>query len=377
MPDDSTYREDAPTPDPYKGFSEGVDRHRRAIEATRRAAEYDRAARRKVQADQEAEADRIAKQRQTERNAAFQDQAKEEGFDDYTYSDAGGDTQSALTEEQTQALRRQNQEDLAREAAKSAASLRKTDLSREHGKVKSGLLSKDKYEKKLAAIEAAKMQLSFNEEERNNNKIGSGEYQSEFNKWTQELSTLRGEVEADDTARAKAEELQKQIYAQEDIVSGRPDDLPTAIPDDPQERIDYIDSYNARVKRANAASKNLSINAAEQYEAHTKRVDQLKQSFDEWQSQGVTPEEFNEAQNVLRGEFAKSQAQYLQNRFDYDQGVKRLEDEQEDLEMLRPYVMDVIQAQKAFGIKTAKEAKEKLDQDRAEIKAPLEATAMT
>ncbi|MDB4792342.1 hypothetical protein OAG69_00240 [bacterium] len=371
MPDDSTYREDAPTPDPYKGFSEGVDRHRRAIEATRRAAEYDRAARRKVQADQEAEAERIAKQRQTERNSAFQDQAKEEGFGDYTYSDAGGDTQSALTEEQTQALRRENQEEIAREAAKSAAGFRKTDLTREHGRVKSGLLTKDKYEKKLGAIEAAEQNLSFLESERNNNLISSDEYQVESNRVTQELSTLRGEVEADDTARAKAEELQKQIYAQEDIVSGRPD-LPTAIPDDPQERINYIDAYNARAKRANAASKNLSLNVAEQYEAHTKRVDQLKQSFDEWQSQGVTPEEFNEAQNVLRGEFAKSQAQYLQNRFDYDQSIKKLEDEQEDLEMLRPYVMDVIQAQNAFGIKTAKEAKEKLDRERAEIKKPLE-----
>ena len=374
MPDDSTYREDAPTPDPYKGFSEGVDRHRRAIEATRREAEYDRAARRKVQEDQKAEADRIAKQRQTERNAAFQDQAKEEGFGDYTYSDAGGDTQSALTEEQTQALRRENQEEIAREAAKSAAAFRKTDLTREHGRVKSGLLTKDKYEKKLGAIEAAEQKLSFLEDERNNNLISSDEYQSESNTVTQELSTLRGEVEADDTARAKSEELQKEIYAQEDIVSGRPD-LPTAIPDDPQERIDYIDSYNARLKRANAASKNLSLNAKEQYEAHNKRIDQLKLSFNEWQSQGVTPDEFNKAQKTLRAEFAKSQAQYLQNRFDYDQGIKRLEDDQEDLELLRPYVMDVIQAQKAFGIKAEKEAKEKLDRERAEIKKPLEDTA--
>ena len=376
MPDDP-YK-DAPVQNPYSGssrFSSGVARQQRVIENAYYERRRQREAQERENQRQQEEADRLARSRIDERNKAFKEQAKEEGFEDFVYEDEEGALRSALTDEQTEQLRRQNQENLQEKAEQEAARFRARDIERRMGGLKKNVLTDYQREKREEELAKKQQALQMWQTDIEEGRVDSKDAQQDIDLINNEISTLNKEIADDDAVRLQLEELQEQKWAEEDLRDGRPEGLPRSIPTDPEERKDFIEGYNARATRLNTYQQRLSEHAAASAEKYRQRTDEVRERYKEWVAQGVSPSQQQEALGTLNAEITKSTVGYLRDRFKVMQEMKKVEDEAAELEMLKPFISEAVSAHNVWVSESNKAAEAIRQEGRKRINDLYEAQA--
>ena len=316
---------------------------------------------------QEAEADRIAKSRQIDANKAIRDQAEAEGTKDYLYQNEQGILETALAPEQKEQIRKDQEAERTKKAEQDAAAFRVRDIDRDLATTKSTLLTDSGRSRMEADLEKKRQALQMWQTEISEGRVSAEDAKEDIEAIDREVTSLQSEIDRDTANRNKADELQQKKWDMEDLRDGRPDNMPRAVPSDPEERKGFLDSYNTRVQRLNSESAKIAEHAAQKATEYEQRVTELRTSYDQWLQQGVTPEQQRKGLEKLNSEIVGATKQYLQSRFEYDRGIKSIKDEEKELSLLAPFVGDVASAHKTWIDKTNEEAKKLYEEGRKKI----------
>jgi hypothetical protein len=356
---------DAPVTNPYDSrrnrFSSGVARQQRVIEAAyddnRRKQEEET----RIAASRKADADRVTKANITAQNSRTKERAQESGTADYMAKDKDGVLQSALSPEQTETFSRQRQEDDQKEASITASKMQTKMLGRQMKEAKDNVLTDSSLNRKKEEIEQKKRALINNQvqiEEGNDVDF----YEKENIKNQDEINTLNGEIASHDKNQIRMGGLQDKLQAHEDLISGIPEGMPIAVPEDPLERKDFINAYSSRATRLNTQKIALAENAKMANVAFEERNTELREQYNGWLAEGVTPEQQESGFATYSEEVSKANVQYIRERFDYAQGIRSIKDEDLELSLIAPLFQEAAEAQKAWKMEDAKEAKTKQDE---------------
>ena len=340
---------DAPIDTPYEDLARGgASRQRSLIENSYREAEREEEERKRIAAKNAAALLVEERRNIAEGNKIIEDQAKDFGTDAYLYSDEKGIKRTSLTEDQIRQSRNDREEDEAEASARENAKWEAEDLGRQIKDIAVYTpADRAKKEKRIGELQTAL------EKEKSVDNPNSGFVtQSE-----KEVGILTKDLEGDDTNTAKKKELQTKAWDRADFHAGRPEGMPRVVSDDPKERVDFLKSYNSRTERLNGENKRIEENARAETERYLGRSSDLKSQYDEWLTQGVTPEQAAEGRRVYSKSMGEARAGYLRGRFQFDQQIKGMRDEREALDILRPFVDKTMAAHNVWGVENEEQRK--------------------
>jgi hypothetical protein len=331
---------DAPVDNPYSNFDSAVNSARSAIRYQRRQAAYAEEQRQREISERQKESAKAAAASMAARNKHFKESAKKGGYDKYVYKDVDGALQSGLNETQRRELeitqRNKEQEEVEKESAK----IRARYLSHKKENLKTGILSKYEREKAALSMTELDQQVELNEQMQ-----GEKDYADIKKSLEQQRQITAARLEEDRIAQEKYDEADSEYNTANDFAQGllpKGITVPNAIPEDPKERVELVNSYNARAVAYEERSKALATARKENLETYSQRELEVVSGYEEWLKGGGTPDQIERAKKARNEALVEAQREHIERAYTNNVEAEQLVDvEYKTLQILKPFIEDV------------------------------------